>query len=754
MSTIQSIASNLYHNCARWIKGLFPRLEYLLPSIFGLLLLYFALWQNSQGLDLVAEMSQKYLHPSVLIYWVVIMGYALSLWYIPKELLKRPSSWRIWSQATYDERERTIQINVSGTEGPVYQKELLSIPRLIVALSVLVGGTIFVKYFWIVHPVERTDHYSASFILFFLIFIFYIGRNKYTDWVEASFSHHRKRFIGVYLAFLTLGIATPYFIQEALGQHDLYVWSLVFSNAIIALSTWAFLIIRTRLRVMQSKAGHGIFNYLTLTNLFWIFFIALAIVFVTCLVNPVQVQYYAIYNPTALVVIILCFLVLSLTMIYHFILRSSFVGFLLAFVVIGGIKSILPERNPYVLSRVEAPEFKKRISFDEYASRWLHEIRTSDSLSIPFYMVLCEGGGIRSAYWTSYLLSRLRDTLGPEFNRRVFSINGASGGAVGGAIYTVLQVDSILRHSSTSYTDQTNRFFGHKDFLTPALGAFFTRDWMFSALTHFIPFKTMRGRGRILEETFEQAMEYRLGSDGLSRGMTTLATQKTPLYLPHATHVQSGRRALMSPVVPPDGWDDEDIDMLGSSFFNDSTGKDLRVITSAIASARFPYLSSGAELKKGYQFVDGGYIDNFGAGTALTLIKRLGEIASDSGLIITPNIVIISNADPVPKASFKEVRDLNVPPAALANVQGHLTDKNLYSLQHFILEKFANSKVYHFNLLRKSALAGDLGQVYHFPLGWYISDYAMEGMRRNLDKDFNPENYKQFSQILASFNTY
>ena len=737
MNPLKIFIQYFFQTLSGFVKALIPRLEYLQPSLVGLFLVFFVLWRTSQGLDLVADMSQHYLSLPVLAYWWALTGYALVLWFIPNQIVKRPTSWQIWSWASYSKEERTLRTNTFGPSGMLYHNELLRMPRLIAALTLLTGGMIFIKYFRLVQAPMPGEVYSPEVLFAMLVLGFILGRNHFTDWVEATYLNNGERLIFVTAIVFVVSVLLPWGIEHFWGQNEWYLWALLLSNTAIALTLWMVLIVRTlpkpeSLRFSWLRWSSS----LTVKRVFWIYFVVLILVYSLCFVDPVQLQY-TVPFPAALVLLIFSFLIIVWSMIYHFVLRSSFAGLLLMVIVVLAVKAFTPERNPYRVALLHQIKQKERPAFDAYARQWLERRASEESGPVPCFFVLAEGGGIRSAYWTAHLLAKLRDTLGSTAGKRIFALTGASGGAVGEAVYTALQWSG----SSTSQVDKVDAIFNYNDFLTPALGVLFSRDWGYSIMSHFWNIKTEEDRGREIEETFEAAVLQSGDGVPLSMPLTAAVALDKPLFVPHATHVQSGRRAVISPVELPDTYDDRIIDVMDE--ITDTS--DMRLITAGVLSARFPYISSGSEIKTGYQFVDGGYIDNFGAGNALAMLRRMYEIAGRLGINIRPFVTILSN-NGFPAEDVSEVRDLNVPPKTLAELQANRTKNEMWKIKRYMKSIGYSNNILRFDLHRFKD--NDPSVVYHFPLGWYLSDQAIEGIKRNLHHDFNRNNAILFDRLV------
>jgi hypothetical protein len=270
------------------------------------------------------------------------------------------------------------------------------------------------------------------------------------------------------------------------------------------------------------------------------------------------------------------------------------------------------------------------------------------SRPVPMIVVATAGGGLRAAYWTALMLEQLEEKLGAEtFRRHLFAISGVSGGSLGAAFYA----DTVKRNNGSG--KGALRLLDH-DFLGPAVAAMAFVDGPASILPNF----GRVGRGYALERSWEAASSVD-GDPGLAAGFLELfptaseleagelkARPWQPSLLLNATHQQTGRRVIAShlrsePHVFLDSWDLWEL-----------LRTDVPASTAAHNSARFTYVSPAGRLAKpkgqgndaierlGF-VLDGGYFENYGAITALQLIRHaLSVLYSEP---VHPIIILISS---------------------------------------------------------------------------------------------------------------
>jgi hypothetical protein len=300
----------------------------------------------------------------------------------------------------------------------------------------------------------------------------------------------------------------------------------------------------------------------------------------------------------------------------------------------------------FVHDRVPAPErfVDARPTLAEAIGRWAAQLpdaarkepdeRTADN-AYPVFLVATEGGGIRSAYWTALVLWRLSAAI-PDFHRRTFALSGASGGALGLAVYRGCTDASADAAAVRACIEE----FGATDLWTQLLGGMFFEDAIAAVMpTQWcaLPGCGVLGRSYWFEGALERAVP------GLARGLAgpTPAAHAPHLFL-GVTRVETGERVLQSDVRIFEA------EFPGTRDLVTTMGADLRLSTAGHNSSRFPYTNPvgalygpgcpevpralaaiGASLAargdRGLcmQLQDGGYFDNSGARAASDLLRAL-----------------------------------------------------------------------------------------------------------------------------------
>jgi hypothetical protein len=255
-------------------------------------------------------------------------------------------------------------------------------------------------------------------------------------------------------------------------------------------------------------------------------------------------------------------------------------------------------------------------------------------------LVAAAGGGLRAAYWTAMSLSALQDSIS-NFNRNVFAISSVSGGSVGASVYAALVRDSAASKGDVTCLRKHGSFqdcvhdFMEEDYLSPVLAKMVAPDFVQS----FLPFPwSQLDRSLALEESWEAsylgvAGQPTMGRRFLSLYDSTSSPSTVPALFLNTTHVETGRRFIMSPLTRGDSAQPfgESVDnMHDSEDLLRLIGSDLRLSTAAHNSARFTYVSPPGRIQRSdtLEFghvVDGGYFENSGLATLREIVDAIRE---------------------------------------------------------------------------------------------------------------------------------
>jgi hypothetical protein len=389
-------------------------------------------------------------------------------------------------------------------------------------------------------------------------------------------------------------------------------------------------------------------------------------------------------------------------------------------------------------------------SLHVYARRWLMEhekaMEASDGLHpYPVYFVNAHGGGIRAAAWTSLIMGTLDSVVRSRnytegLQDHVFAYSGASGGTIGASLLCANRSGQFERGAiDTLGIVRWHRLFSN-DYLAPVALLLLGRD----ALQSSFGLHVARDRAALQDSVWE----YHAGHNGIpyNKPMSHYwyGSHTQPLLFANTYHVETGFKAIAAPVLLADS------SFPGTVFINrlipDST--ELKLSTAAFLSARFPIISPTAKFSDLAHFMDGGLKENSGAETLREVMAvfeqvRL-ELAATHPALLKLHYVVLDLPNSFP-AEQKDRRANNpleltaVFTALLNNKEGN-TGKAVW-VNQYIHFPFT----YSYHSLRPARLCEEFAPA--LPLGWQISDEALDRMQSNLVK----KQWKAVEEILEPF---
>jgi len=252
------------------------------------------------------------------------------------------------------------------------------------------------------------------------------------------------------------------------------------------------------------------------------------------------------------------------------------------------------------------------------------------------YFIANEGGGIRANYWSLLVLKELDKKLDTTLYDRTIATCGASGGAIGQGLYTIMKSNS----DNLKQIDDKIDKIGCENFLS--------RD-IFSLLcstlgTRISPFphdhkkrENTLGRGDMLQarrygemalDTSETLSKGRLfcGSIESFYKSSTDTHSYFPLSIINTTHVESGRRGVVSPLS-----NNEEV-FSARVFVNEFRNEELSMnyMDALFLANRFPFVSPIAKIEEKGNFVDAGVFDNNGLSSLLDIRDYILLKSSDA----------------------------------------------------------------------------------------------------------------------------
>lgn len=260
-------------------------------------------------------------------------------------------------------------------------------------------------------------------------------------------------------------------------------------------------------------------------------------------------------------------------------------------------------------------------SASEFTGTWLLD-RQKDleaSPSSPIYVVIAEGGGIRSAYWTATALNALDAESNGSFSRSTIAYSGISGGSIGIATFLA------CRAAPKSSQCIENTLGG--GLLAPIVARLLFAEPIRLAM-----------RGDILrprDDTFITMLEEQSRSSqakGIwTSGSWALSSDSTIFF--GTTDLKTGKRITFSNIASPV----YNHDLVSLTQETSKIGPPIRNVVerlkavpklsfAATASARFPGVSAPIKVDS-HLLADGGYRENTGTEEVMPILDELGLLA-------------------------------------------------------------------------------------------------------------------------------
>lgn len=365
--------------------------------------------------------------------------------------------------------------------------------------------------------------------------------------------------------------------------------------------------------------------------------------------------------------------------------------------------------NNHVVKSLD--KMPKRPSIAEHFNDWVApKIKNGDTTNV--YMVMAEGGGLRSAYWTTSILNQLND-YDSTITDNTYAYSCVSGGGLGSVMFTTLQ-----NHPELNPPKNETAPFLNKDLLAPVTGALIFTD----LVQKFLPFPVEQlDRSQVLEKSFETCLpDPQLWKDGF---LNEYGKPNQPVMLINATHVESGTRTVISNVQLKELEENQVRD-----YFTISKN-DVSISTAVGIGSRFPFITPPALIKTTDgntwgNLVDGGYYENLGMQTMLDLYNQVKQISIDNCYPVRFKFIAIRNTKAVElDKPILGMVEAVAPGITFANIWSNNSNEVLSNGKKLLASK--NDELFVISLQRDDNE--------NIPLGWYLSPAA----RHNLNKQLN-----------------
>ncbi len=706
--------------------NIIARLVWSFRIVFiGLTILFLALWAMDQGRDLLLIINSYHLGPVFFLITISIL--ALLNWYLPKlystqGLQKIRFIDFITGRWTVDPAIRTKD----ALDGA---RLMGSLTFLIPAISILNAMRIFgIPYF--------LEAINPFFLLLIMLGLYQVALLH--GWISLWFAPggivNRPRFFVLMTVVILFIISLPFFPDSVKASFlgflslDLFLLSSVFI---------VFTTIRTCNWGKNSWTIRNMTPFVILPGLL------LLLIFLLANIIPGWFFFNEKWRLLTLPVIICA--IAFYTILFTYILmagRNLKVRFITLLFLTGLVISSVKE-NPYHTLRTIPSQntYASADSLPAYIRSWLIKRKAEiDSFnrqtkdSFPIFIVNAYGGGIRAAAWTTMVISeldkRLVDSGSKPFQHYVLAYSGASGGTIG---FSQLCAAGYCLPENPS--PETWKELYKNDYLTPLIIGLMGRDaWNSSFGFHLCPDRS------VLQENVWEKQLRNIGivydSPFVKYWDSTAKHGKyeVPLLFSNSYHVDSGLKAIVAPVRL------SHLQFPGTIFVEDLLQQDknygLKLSTGAFLSARFPFISPTGKIDNFHHFMDGGLKENSGGETSREIMevfaKTVRQLSKTDSIFKKVKVVLLSLPNTVigtdSLQTAANLYELTAPLTALMNNWVGNTRK----ADTINAKNIENYFHYQYDQLRPSALCIDNFKPV-LPLGWQISDYALNQMEASLD---------------------
>ena len=353
-----------------------------------------------------------------------------------------------------------------------------------------------------------------------------------------------------------------------------------------------------------------------------------------------------------------------------------------------------------------------RPSISEHFDTWITpKIKSGDTTNI--YMVMAEGGGLRSAYWTTSILNQLHD-FDSTITNNTYAYSCVSGGGLGSVMFTTLQNHKELNPPKNETAPYLN-----KDLLAPVTASLIFTD----LLQKFLPLPVEQfDRSQVLEASFENCLpDPTIWQNGF---LAEYANSSQPVMLINATHVESGTRTILSNVA---------LNELKQNQVHDYfviSKNDVSISTAIGIGSRFPFITPPALIKytdgKTWgNLVDGGYYENLGMQTMLDLYNEVKQISIEKGYPVRFKFIAIRNTKAVERDKpLLGMVEAIAPGITFANIWSNNSNEVISNGRKLLASK--NDELYVISLQRDDNE--------NIPLGWYLSPAARNNLNKQLSQ--------------------
>lgn len=714
------------------IKDLVIQLWHFRIVIIGLFVIYAVLNQVDQGKDLLVAINSS----GWGIFWFIMVIFVLAVlnWYLPK------TYDRIYNKKKLAAAGVVIRSSSGYVNDSSHIKRYLG--RVIGSATLLVPATGILTSMQSYHMHYPGDKVPTGLLFIFFIFLFVeLPRYKVLDkiyFVKNSFKEGR-----YWVTFILLGILIVVFAGLSADQTP---GSLIYLSLAFFVLAFLFLLTVNYREYFKHSLPYQPVLIIISAAVFLLFLLFNFRHFSEIMTDGNRFFSLPVFISGLVFYTLLISMLLVLGRKYNFYIVT--VLFLLA--VFTSLHAIT---DFHKVSIVSASADGSKDSLRTYIHNWFESRRTEiDAQNVqnrdyPVFFVNAHGGGIKAAAWTAMVVGQLNkmmrgDTINstafPDFEHYVFSYSGASGGTIGLSLLAGARITYAADPlKDTVFSSDALRKVFEYDYLTNDLVGILGRDaWMGSTGLNLYA-----DRAKVSEEAWEK----HTGTLGVSYSTPFGCgwrdpKMEVPLFVSNTYDIDGGNKAILAPVKLRQS------DFPGVLMIQEllKKGQDIHLSSAAFLSARFPYVSPTGKFDENHHFTDGGTIENAGAETSMQLINVFQSIRDSlTGtkgriqdtifkrikicILSIPNSILAMDSIERARNRF----ELGAPIAGILNsIDGNSRKAEATN------KAVAGQKGWHYYQMRPANARINGGKVSPvLPLGWQISNYALDMMEASVKRD-------------------
>ncbi|MEX1238113.1 MAG: hypothetical protein WEB30_00290 [Cyclobacteriaceae bacterium] len=724
-------------------------------SLVGFIIMFVALWKSDQGQDLLLNLNAHFMGPAL--FYLVLTILAAINWFLPKYYTDH--------FIQNNPAQRGVRILFANPSHRTSQRET-NIPRIMGVLTFIIPACAILNALNVMR-IEYSFNFIHPFQLMVITMIFYVGLVHKKVLERAFFGLHKNGLGWLFLAAIVSMFAVI-LIFGLLNKHapfqlanlsiGLYLMSMIFYIVTTLRGNHNFYKIRGLAWLEHQQACNWLRHFAGLC----------VITFIIVSLRPLI---FASWEYSRFVTLPVVFTgVIFYTAIFYVLLvlgKYSKVNWAAMVLVVGLLMAVFFDNRFHDIYRIDQKPETNLQTLDEYIDNWV-TVRQQEILEsrerYPVFIVNAYGGGIRAAAWTSLVVSHLDSITGGKFQRHVLAYSGASGGTIGASVMCALRKS---RNGEPVHSQEVLNFY-RNDFLTPVLVGLMGRDIFFSTTG----WDAVDDRARLQDNTWENHL-FALDHGTYAREFSSLWYDSSarpydvPLLFANTYHVESGLKGILAPVKLSGKHFPQAVDV------NEKLGeRRVSLSTASFLSARFPYISPAGKLDAGHHFLDGGLKENSGAETAFELYTMLR-----GHKLLREDSVRMRDNPQLRKAYSK----IDVYFLSLNNTGNHDAEPTTRNLVELTAPFTALYNNWVGNTLKADSVLADQVSPNYFqlrplkdtvkyegltfrpvlPLGWQISDFALQRLHESLTycnhtqyayQATIPERIQSIASLIGDFN--